>query len=137
MPEPSSPIKTEKPAAQHYKQKQFTPEELLAFIRTSLEDAKAIEPCEIDLKGKSSIADYLVIASGSSQRHVASMADTLVKRIKENGFGLARAEGMAQADWVLIDAGDIIVHLFRPEVRDFYALEKMWSANLENNTDEG
>jgi len=135
LPEQSSTTNTEKPTETQYEQKQFTSEELLAFIRTSLEDAKAIDPAEIELKGKSSIADYLVIASGSSQRHVAGMAHGLVKKIKEHGFGFARAEGMAQADWVLIDAGDIIVHLFRPEVRDFYGLEKMWSANLENDAD--
>lgn len=85
----------------------------------------------IDLKGKSDIADYLVVASGRSSRQVASMAEKLTQRIKEQGFGTAQTEGLPQADWVLVDATDIIVHLFRPEVRDFYNLEKMWSVDLD------
>jgi ribosome-associated protein len=81
----------------------------------------------IDLKGKSAMADTIVIASGRSARHVSSMADHLLRAIKDAGFGKANVEGLPGADWVLIDALDIIVHLFRPEVRSFYNIEKIWS----------
>jgi ribosome-associated protein len=81
----------------------------------------------IDLKGKSSLADAVIIASGRSQRHVAAIADRLLRTLKEHGYGKASVEGLPHADWVLIDAGDVIVHLFRPEVRAFYNIEKIWS----------
>lgn len=81
----------------------------------------------IDLAGKTSIADYMVVASGRSTRHVGAMADKLASRLKEAGVAGVEIEGMPLCDWVLIDAGDVIVHLFRPEVRAFYGLEKMWS----------
>jgi ribosome-associated protein len=81
----------------------------------------------IDLRGKSPLADAIVVASGRSQRHVAAMADRLLRTLKEHGFGRAQVEGLPQGDWVLIDAGDVIVHLFRPEVRAFYQIEKIWS----------
>jgi ribosome-associated protein len=83
----------------------------------------------IDLTGKSSIADMMVIASGRSQRHVGAIADQLQKKLKDAGFARLRIEGMPACDWVLIDAGDVVVHVFRPEVRAFYNLEKMWSAD--------
>lgn len=102
----------------------------MSEILSCLEDLQAIEQTTIDLYDKTSLADYMVIASGRSSRHVASMADNVQKTLKEKGFGRAKIEGLPQADWVLIDAGDIIVHLFRPEVREFYNLEKMWSAAL-------
>ncbi len=86
----------------------------------------------IDLQGKSPLADAMVVASGRSQRHVAAMADHLTRALKEAGFGKAQVEGLPHADWVLIDAGDVIVHLFRPEVRAFYQIEKIWS--LESPT---
>ena len=88
---------------------------------------KAEDSTTIDLTGKSSIGDYMVVASGRSQRHVASVADRVVKDLEESGVRGIRVEGMRQADWVLIDAGDVIVHVFRPEVRTFYNLEKMWA----------
>jgi ribosome-associated protein len=81
------------------------------------------------LKGKTSIGDHMVVASGRSQRHVGAMADQLVGKLKDAGYGRVRVEGLPHADWVLIDAGDVIVHIFRPEVREFYNLEKMWSAD--------
>ncbi|HXU59679.1 MAG TPA: ribosome silencing factor, partial [Verrucomicrobiae bacterium] len=81
----------------------------------------------IPLAGKSSIADHMVIASGRSTRQVAAMAQKLAERIKQGGFGHVRIEGLPVADWVLIDAGDVVVHLFRPEVRSFYNLERMWA----------
>lgn len=84
----------------------------------------------IDLVGKSSIADAMVVTTGRSDRHVSAIADQLQSAFKDAGFGKARIEGQQNADWILLDAGDIIVHIFRPEVREFYNLEKMWSAEL-------
>jgi len=89
---------------------------------------KAEDSVVIDLTGKSSIGDYMVVTSGRSQRHVSAVADHLIKDMEKAGGSRVRVEGMRQGDWVLIDAGDVIVHVFRPEVRAFYSLEKMWSA---------
>jgi ribosome-associated protein len=105
------------------------PGKLLDVVIETLDDAKAEKIVSIDLKGKTSIGDQMVVASGRSQRHVGAIADNLVRKLKEAGFGKARVEGTPQCDWVLIDAGDVIVHIFRPEVREFYNLEKMWSAD--------
>jgi ribosome-associated protein len=102
-------------------------DELHAMILQSLDDDQAVEMISIPLAGKSSIADHMVIASGRSTRQVASMAHKLQKRIKTEFHRNPRVEGLQTADWVLIDAGDVIVHLFRPEVRSFYNLERMWS----------
>ena len=102
-------------------------EGLEALILAKLDEDKAEEIVLIDLKGKSPLADAIVVASGRSQRHVAAMADRLLRALKEAGFGKAQVEGLPHADWVLIDAGDVIVHLFRPEVRAFYQIEKIWS----------
>ena len=104
-------------------------------VLDSLEDSKAENVVPIDIQRKSSIADYMVVASGRSNRHVSAVADHLIKALKESGLGTARVEGLASADWVLIDAGDVIVHVFRPEVREFYNIEKMWQApDLEDET---
>jgi ribosome-associated protein len=103
-------------------------EALLAHVLAWLDDAKAENVVTIDIKDKSSIGDYMVIASGRSDRHVGAVAEQVQRRLKEEGYGKARLEGQPQCDWVLIDIGDIIVHVFRPEVREFYNLEKMWSA---------
>jgi ribosome-associated protein len=97
------------------------------LVLKQLDDDQAQEIVSIPLEGKSSIADHMVIASGRSTRQVASMAQKLAEEIKKAGFGHARIEGLPAADWVLIDAGDVVVHLFRPEVRTFYNLERMWS----------
>ena len=94
-----------------------------------LDDAKAEGIITIDLAGKSSIGDFMVIASGRSDRHVGAIAEQLQRKLKEKGSGRVRIEGQDTCDWVLLDTGDIIVHLFRPEVREFYNLEKMWSAD--------
>jgi len=99
---------------------------LLELLLNGLDDAKAEETVTIDLDGKSPMGDYIVIASGRSNRHVNAIADQLVRLLKDHGYGRARVEGLPQCDWVLIDPGDVIVHVFRPEVRDFYNLEKMW-----------
>jgi ribosome-associated protein len=93
-----------------------------------LDDAKAENVVPIDIRGKSSIGDYMVIATGRSDRHVGAIAEQLQAKLRDAGHGRVRIEGRPQCDWVLIDAGDIIVHVFRPEVREFYNLEKMWSA---------
>ena len=97
------------------------------LVLTSLDDDQAVETVSIPLAGKSSIADYMVVASGRSTRQVASMANKLAEKIKAECGRSARIEGLPTADWVLIDAGDVIVHLFRPEVRSFYNLERMWA----------
>jgi ribosome-associated protein len=100
----------------------------LARITAWLDDAKAENVVVIDIRGKSSIGDFMVIASGRSDRHVGAIAEQVQRKLKEAGHGGVRIEGRPQCDWVLLDAGDIIVHVFRPEVREFYNLEKMWTA---------
>ena len=102
-------------------------EALHSLVLQSLDDDKALEVVSIPLAGKSNIADYMVIASGRSTRQVASMAQKLAERIKRELGRPVRVEGLPVADWVLIDADDIIVHIFRPEVRSFYNLERMWA----------
>ena len=97
------------------------------LVLKSLDDDQAVETVSIPLAGKSTIADYMVIASGRSSRQVASMATKLADKIKQETGRTPRIEGLPTADWVLIDAGDVIVHLFRPEVRSFYNLERMWA----------
>ena len=106
----------------------FGAAEMLALVLASLDDDKAEEVTSIPLKGKSAMADHMVIASGRSSRQVSAMAEKLVDRIKAATGKSARIEGKETGDWVLIDAGDVIVHLFRPEVREFYQLEKMWQS---------
>lgn len=100
---------------------------MLARILKSLDDDKAHDIVTIDMMGRSSLCDALVIATGTSSRHVASTAENLAQRLKGAGFGPVRIEGLPQGDWVLIDAGDVIAHLFRAEVRAYYDLEGMWS----------
>ena len=105
-----------------------TSEKLLALVLSSLDDDKAEEVVQIDLRGKTEIGDYMVIASGRSTRQVSAMSEKLMDRVK-NEFGFtAKVEGRHVGDWVLIDTGDVIVHIFRPEVREFYQLEKMWQS---------
>ncbi|MDF1718363.1 MAG: ribosome silencing factor [Antarcticimicrobium sp.] len=101
-------------------------EALLARILSSLDSDKAEELVQIDLRGRTAIGDYMVIASGRSSRQVSAMAEKLVDRLKQEFGVIAKVEGKDTGDWVLIDTGDVIVHLFRPEVREFYQLEKMW-----------
>ena len=102
-------------------------ETLHALILPQLDEDQAQETISIPLAGKSSIADHMVIASGRSTRHVSAIAEKLAQRIKQEAGRQVRVEGLPNADWVLLDAGDVIVHLFRPEVREFYNIEKMWS----------
>ena len=106
---------------------------LETLILAKLDDDKAQDVVFIDLKGKSAMADGLVVASGRSHRHVGAMADHLLRSLKEAGYGRCRVEGLPACDWVLIDTGDVIVHLFRPEVRAFYNIEKIWSVEPPAN----
>ena len=96
-------------------------------ILSWLDEAKAEEVVTIDLKGKSSIGDFMIVASGRNERHVGAIAEQVQRKLKEGGHGNARVEGLEACDWVLLDVNDIILHVFRPEVREFYNLEKMWS----------
>jgi ribosome-associated protein len=102
-------------------------DDLLTLVTQSLDDDKAEDLVVIDLAGKTTIADYMVIAGGTSQRQIGAMADHLLEKFKAAGHTAVSVEGASQCDWVLIDAGDLVVHLFRPEVRSFYALERLWS----------
>jgi ribosome-associated protein len=108
----------------------FEPAELLEFITASLEEHKADDIVVIPLAGRSTIADYMVIASGRTHRHIGAMSEALIVMLKRLGHVGVTPEGGRQGDWVLIDAGDVIVHLFRPETRAFYNLEKMWGETL-------
>jgi ribosome-associated protein len=103
---------------------------ILQLILAQLDDAKAEDTISIDLTGKTTIADTMVVTSGRSNRQVGAIADRLLKAFAEAGVKGVHVEGMPHCDWVLVDAGDVIVHVFRPEVRAFYNLEKMWSADL-------
>jgi ribosome-associated protein len=109
--------------------KRLNAKEILHLIRTRLDDIKAEDTVTIDLNGKTSIADAMVVTSGRSNRHVAACADRVIEGLHAAGFSDVRVEGMPHCDWVLIDAGDVIVHIFRPEVRAFYNLEKMWAGS--------
>tara|TARA_R110002124_G_scaffold149793_1_gene315944 strand:- start:6137 stop:6550 length:414 start_codon:yes stop_codon:yes gene_type:complete len=108
-----------------------TPERpMIDVILNCLDDAKAEEIVAVDIVGKSSLADHMVVASGRSQRHVGAVADQMITALREAGYGKPRIEGLPHCDWVLVDAGDVIVHIFRPEVREFYNIEKMWQADF-------
>jgi ribosome-associated protein len=101
----------------------------LGVVRFCLDEMKAEEIVEIDLAGKTSIADVMFIASGRANRHVGAIAENIASMLKQYGHETPRIEGLAACDWVLVDAGDVIIHIFRPEVRQFYNLEKMWGAD--------
>ena len=111
--------------------KKLNPEEMSKDIYTQLEDAKAEDLKTIDLRGKTSLADHIVIASGRSSRHVASLANNLVVHLKAMRLKYLKIEGLPQADWVIVDTGDVVVHLFRPEVREYYHIEEIWEKNPE------
>ena len=106
---------------------QTNPENLYEISKNSLEDSKAIEVASIDITGKSPLCDYILVASGRSHRHVRAIAERLLRDLKTAGYGSCKVEGLTNCDWVLIDAVDVIIHIFRPEVREFYNIEKMWS----------
>lgn len=100
------------------------------LILNTLDDAKAEDTVSVDITGKSSLADHMIVTSGRSQRHVGAVADQVISALRDNGFGKPRVEGLPHCDWVLVDTGDVIVHIFRPEVREFYNIEKMWQADF-------
>lgn len=104
-------------------------DETLNLILSRLDDMKAEETITIDLRGKSSITDYMIVTSGRANRHVGAIAENVAKGLKESGIAAPHIEGLPNCDWVLIDSGDVIVHVFRPEVREFYNLEKMWTSD--------
>ncbi|TXJ09316.1 MAG: ribosome silencing factor [Afipia sp.] len=104
-------------------------DETLSLILSRLDDMKAEETVTIDLRGKSSITDYMIVTTGRVNRHVGAIAENVAKGLKESGAPAPHMEGLANCDWVLIDSGDVIVHVFRPEVREFYNLEKMWDSD--------
>ena len=108
-------------------QSHLDPDQILELVTSSLDMDKAEDVTTIPLRGKSSMADYMVVASGTSSRQVAAMAENLEFRLKAASVEILGLEGVRQADWVLIDANDVIIHLFRPEVREFYGLERMWT----------
>jgi len=113
----ASPVSGERP----------TPAEILKIILARLDDQKAFDTVKIDLKGKTTIADFMVVTCGRSNRHVGAIADHVIDELHKRGITGVRVEGQPQCDWVLIDASDVIIHVFRPEVREFYNLEKMWA----------
>ena len=119
MPEPVSQVRPDA-------------EETLRLILARLDDMKAEDTVTIDLSGKTTIGDYMVVTSGRSNRHVGAVADHIVEDLEKAGLPDVRVEGQPHCDWVLIDAGDVIVHVFRPEVRAFYNLEKMWGSGRPN-----
>jgi ribosome-associated protein len=109
---------------------------VLDLVTRSLDADKAVDPVVIDLSGKTPLADYMVVATGTSARHLGAMADKLIERLKESGKDGVAAEGLGDTGWVLIDAGDVIVHLFRAETRDFYQIEKLWSVAPPTSREE-
>lgn len=112
-----------------YDNGQKGPEEIKALILKSLDADKALDVETIDLRGQSSLADFIVVASGTSSRHISALAEKLSERLRVLGIKDIRMEGLKNSDWVVVDAGDVIIHLFRPEVRSFYGIEKMWQMN--------
>ena len=131
-PRKAAPPKATRPTATPKPAKSKASTQLLNLALKSLDDDQAVDVSTIDLEGKTSIADHMIVASGRSQRQVGAMAVHLMQRLKAAGYRGIQIEGMPQNDWVLVDAGDVIVHLFRPEVRTFYNLEKMWSAEFND-----
>ena len=116
-------------ASENNRQDGIPVDELQKIVLAKLDDDKAEDIVAIDLTDKSSVADRMIVASGRSHRHVGALADHLLRALKDAGYGRARVEGLPHCDWVLIDAGDLIVHLFRPEVRQFYNIEKIWAVD--------
>lgn len=130
----SKPQQTKAPVAKRAKSSKLkTYEKISKVAIAALEDAKAEDIVQLVLDGKTAVVDEMIVASGRSNIHVSSVADKLVEALKENGFRDLRIEGLQHADWVLVDVGDVIIHVFRPEVRVFYNLEKLWSPDAPDN----
>ena len=130
LPTPASARLGARSAAPAISRQRAAVEEVLRTILATLDDMKAEDTFSIDITGKTTIADFMVVTSGRSQRHVGSIADRILEALDRAGVPGARIEGVPHCDWVLIDAGDVVVHVFRPEVRAFYNLEKMWVPSL-------
>ncbi len=130
MAKPSVARSRTKAAAKKTSSDGLSPQKLKTLIERTLDDAKAEDIVTVELIGKSSVADYMIVASGQSHRQIAGLAERVSEALKQAGQRVLSIEGLKASDWVLVDAGDVIVHLFRPEVRAFYALEKMWSTDL-------
>jgi ribosome-associated protein len=113
------------------------PEDIREFVLKALDDMKAVDVRVLDVRKMTSIMDYMIIASGSSDRHVRSIVDAIVEKAKEKGVRPLGVEGEQHAQWALIDLGDVVVHVMRPEVRDFYQLEKLWSIEERKDTGKG
>ena len=109
-------------------------EQSLKIILARLDDMKAEETVSIDLRGKSSVSDYMIVTTGRANRHVGAIAENVVKALKDSGIPNIHVEGLTNCDWVLIDSGDVIVHVFRPEVREFYNLERLWTQGPKGAT---
>ena len=126
---PSKPAKTARKTSTQAAALKAQPDadKTLNMILSRLDDMKAEETVTIDLRGKSAFSDYMIVTSGRANRHVGAIAENVTKALKENGIRNLHVEGLPNCDWVLIDTGDVIVHVFRPEVRTFYSLEKMWT----------
>ncbi len=118
---------------EHAAARHVEPKPAVDVISESLDDSKAEEIVKLEISGKSSLADHIIVASGRSHRHVGAIADQVLRNLKSAGHGSAKVEGLPHCDWVLVDAGDVIVHIFRPEVREFYNIEKMWSAGQQDH----
>lgn len=126
--------KAKKASSRKTSPKKVKKPELIDIILECLDDAKAENTNAIDIRGKSSLSDYMVVTSGRSHRHVGAVADQLSTALRDAGMAKPRIEGMPHCDWVLVDASDVIVHIFRPEVREFYNLEKFWEAAASEET---
>lgn len=129
LPAQSRPKASAKTGAAPPDETRLDPAALSKLVAAQLDDDKAENILEINLVGKSPLCDAMIVASGRSQRHVSSLADHVARTLKEAGVEGVRVEGLPNADWVLIDGGDVIVHIFRPEVREFYNLERLWSSD--------
>jgi ribosome-associated protein len=128
VPKPAS-RKRKTPARTAAVKAQSDADRTLKMILSRLDDMKAEETVTIDLRGKSAFSDYMIVTSGRANRHVGAIAENVVKGLKESGIKGIHVEGLPNCDWVLIDCGDVIVHVFRPEVREFYNLERLWTQN--------
>ena len=128
---PSKPAKTARKTSTQAAALKAQPDadKMLNMILSRLDDMKAEETVTIDLRGKSAFSDYMIVTSGRANRHVGAIAENVTKALKENGIRNIHVEGLPNCDWVLIDSGDVILHVFRPEVREFYNLERLWAQN--------
>ena len=134
---PLSLVEADRPRKPAKTRKAPQAKSLIAMIETALDDAKAEDVTTIDLRGRSSLADHMVVATGRADRHVGAIADRVLNTLKDNGISGVRSEGMQTCEWVLIDAGDVIVHVFKPDARAFYNIERLWGPGRPDETPAG